>query len=145
MKFQASPVADPLAQLNFQQLERLLGNGPVDSGWIPVDSGVNANLLWAHNLNISISNLPLCRVNGWFTPDNPPSIGVYPLSLRGMKADKPLTTSQGYENPAWMRLTPNALEYGIYAAMPAYMFYDPVAVGWQSWNTGFYRFQLWTP
>lgn len=115
----------------------------VDSGWIAVNNTTNTNYGWAHGLALAVADLHKWELRGWFSLTNPPpAAGIHPLAFRGMKVDNPMTTAQGYENPAWVRLGPTYVEYGIYAPMPVFTWYDPSAGGWNNSNNGYYRFLL---
>jgi hypothetical protein len=120
-----------------------LGAPNADSGWLAVDDTTNYNLQWAHNLNIALVDMHRATIEAWFSPVNPPTAGMFPLSLRGMKVDKPATVGQGYENPSYYMLQPNALAWGLYNGLPVFCYYDATAGAWNMYHSGFYRFLIW--
>lgn len=109
-----------------------------DSGWYADEASTNHKTTKTHNLGVIPS-----RIQFWFSPDNPPSNWVYPVSVYGMSVNQAVNSSYGYRVPEGIRVNTTTLEYWAYSDTYMYSYYDSVTATWVVWDSGYYRVQMW--
>ena len=112
-------------------------NPDYDSGWYADNTTSGHTTTLTHNLGV----VPR-RIEIFFSPDNPPSNWVYPVSVYGMSVNKAVNAGYGYRTPSGVRMSTSQVAYNTYTDTWLYCFYDQ-NVGWSTWASGFYKVLLW--
>jgi hypothetical protein len=114
------------------------GDAPdYDSGWYAENSNTSHKTTLTHNLGA----IPT-RIQIWFSPDNPPSNWVYPVSADS--ANYTLGPHIGYyRNPISIRVNTTTVEYYMYNAIYMYAYTYSNTWTWDLWTSGYYRVRLW--
>jgi hypothetical protein len=108
-----------------------------DSGWFADNTSTGHTTTLSHNLGV----IPR-KIEIQFSPTNPPSGWVYPVSVYGMSVNKAINAGQGYRTPSGVRMSTTQVAYNTYTDTWLYCYYDQ-NVGWSTWVSGFYRILLW--
>jgi len=118
---------------------QILGGGGApdyDSGWFADNVSTDHLTTKTHNLGVIPS-----RIQIWFSPGNPPSNWVYPISVYGMSVSMGLVNQNGYRNPEGIAVNTTTLQYWMYSGDYMYSYWTPT--GWIVWVSGYYRVKMW--